>query len=99
MSDRIELEWQDSEYGKVAYLGDFEGGDGVRFYREFRGTCYRRGPHYLLVEVAPGPMHEAWGCFDHQDQPARYYHLAQSLLNEANALATVLHRDRYKEGR
>ena len=73
---------------------DFEKGDGVRFCLGHYPTCYRRGPWRLLVEVAPGPKHLAWGCFDEQDQPMRWYHLEESARREAKAIADVLVRDR-----
>jgi hypothetical protein len=81
---------------REAILGDFDGGDGVRFSLIAQPTCYRRGVWKLLVEVAPGPMHHAWGCFDQADQPMRYYHLEFCALREAEALAAVLLADRAK---
>ena len=92
------LAWKARTTGAEAYeqaeLGDFEKGDGVRFTLSHYPTCYRRGPWRLLVEVAPGPKHMAWGCFDEQDSPMRWYHLEESARREAKAIADVLVRDR-----
>lgn len=82
---------------REAILGDFTGGDGVRFSIQHQPTCYRRGPWRLLVEVAT-LHHERWGCFDEQDQPMRYYHQESCARSEAQAIATVLWRDRSKGG-
>lgn len=92
------LHWQNTEYeGHLeAIVGDFEGGNGVRFSLDHRPTCYRRGPYNLLVEVAHGPDHIKWGCFDDADQPQRYYHRKENALSEAQAIADVLVRDRLK---
>lgn len=46
--------------------------DGVRFTLSHFPTCHRRGQWRLLVEVM-GAKHTAWGCFDDQDQPMRWY--------------------------
>ncbi len=79
-----------------ATLGDFAGGDGVRFTLDHRPTCYRRGPWNLLVEVARGPSHEKWGCFDAADMPERLYHVEECARREAQAIADVLRADRSK---
>lgn len=78
----------------VAALGDPINGDGVTFTLDHRPTCYRRGPWTLLIEVANGPGHYLWGCFDDADQPERYYHLEDSARAEAQAIADVLWNDR-----
>lgn len=78
-----------------ATIGDFERGDGVRFTLDHRPTCYRRGPWHLLIEVASGPHHHAWGCFDEQDQPSRWYHDQHAAQEEARRIAAVLVRDRW----
>jgi len=85
------LEWYDTSFGKEAIMGDFNGDDGVRFSIEVLQTCYRRGRHKLLVEVAD--KFKTWGCFDEQDQPMRYYHTLACLQIEAQAIADVLWRD------
>ena len=79
-----------------AFLGEED--DGVHFSLQYQPTCYRRGPWRLLVSVNGGPGHEKWGCFDIQDQPMRYYHMRESLTNEADEIAKVLIIDRVKEG-
>ena len=71
--------------------------DGVWFSLDHYPTCYRRGPWRLLIHVLPGEHHHAWGCFDEADQPMRYYHLRGNAISEANRIAAVLWRDRYKE--
>ena len=100
-----ELIWEDKDSeGGAAYheavLGDFYGKkgepDGVRFYWVFQATCYRRGQHLLLIDICGGTNHIKWGCFDAQDQPTRYYHRPEALIMEAQALATVLWKDRVK---
>lgn len=78
-----------------ATVGDFKGGDGVRFTLDHRPTCYRRGPWHLLIEVASGPHLYAWGCFDDQDQPSRWYHDQHTAQEEARRIAAVLVRDRW----
>ena len=83
-----------AEDDQEAILGDFVGGDGVRFSITLHPTCYRRGRFRLLIEVAPGPQHHAWGCFDEQDQPMRWYHDLERAKLEAEAIARVLIRDR-----
>lgn len=88
------LTWKQTRNFFEATVGDYAGGDGVRFSLEHRPTCYRRGVWRLLVEVAQGPNHEKWGCFDDQDQPMRYYHAREAAESEAQAIADVLVRDR-----
>lgn len=78
-----------------ATIGDFVGGDGVRFTLDHRPTCHRRGPWHLLIEVASGKFHHAWGCFDEQDQPSRWYHSQDAAQEEARLLAAVLLKDRW----
>jgi hypothetical protein len=90
------LEWRKAPYCPEATIGDFDGGDGVRFSLEHRPTCYRRGPWRLLVEVAHGPNHTKWGCFDEADQPERYYHNEDCAKREAQSIADVLAADRSK---
>ena len=87
----MKLEWKDTQYGPEAVIGDFDGGDGVRFSVMHMPTCYRRGPWRLLVEVED--CRRAWGCFDDQDQPMRYYHSLKRLKEEAQAIADVLVAD------
>lgn len=89
------LAWIKRQYHEEAILGNFEGGDGVRFTLEMYPTCYRRGPWKLLIEVAEGPDHIKWGCFDHQDQPVRFYHQESAARSEAEAIAKVLQADRW----
>lgn len=88
------LSWKRLKYSWEATIGDFEAGDGVRFSLEEYPTCYRRGPWKLMIEVADGPGHIKWGCFDHQDAPLRWYHLESSARLEAEAIAQVLQADR-----
>jgi len=93
------LNWEaQGEYGarEEALVGDFYAGFGVRFSLEYRPSCYRRGPYCLLVEVAHGPDHIKWGCFDDADQPHRYYHKKANAIDEAQSIADVLVRDRIK---
>ena len=93
----MNLQWQKTTLGyEEAILGDFAGGDGVRFILEHLPTCYRCGPHKLLIEVAEGSDHEKWGCFDMADQPMRYYHLKENAKSEAQEIADVLMVDRGK---
>lgn len=80
---------------QVATVGDFVGGDGVQFTLDHRPTCHRRGPWHLMIEVASGPHHHAWGCFDDQDQPSRWYHDQLTAQEEARRIAAVLVRDRW----
>jgi hypothetical protein len=90
----MKLEWMKVDGYEEALLGDFEAGDGVRFSLVHRPSCYRRGPWRLLIEVAAGPKHLLWGCFDGQDQPERWYHRRENALSEAQELANVLSADR-----
>lgn len=86
-----ELKWVDVERTCMeACLMNPDGTMGVRFSMQYLPTCHRRGQHRLLVEVLPTRYHNAWGCFDDQDQPMRYYHLKENGLSEANELAVVL---------
>lgn len=93
------LEWKAFAGYEEATIGEFYLGDGVRFSLTHHLTYYRRGQWCLLVEVADGPMHEAWGCFDDQDQPTRNFHKRENALSEAQALADVLLVDRRKRER
>jgi hypothetical protein len=88
------LVWQVIDRYQEAVLGDFEEGDGVRFSLEYYPTCYRRGRWRLLVEVAQGPAHKLWGCFDDQDMPLRWYHFEANAKAEAQEIARVLLADR-----
>lgn len=74
-------------------------GVGVTFTLTCMPTCYRRGPWCLRIEVALGPAHFQWGCFDDQDQPTRYYHDKSCALSEAQAIADVLIADRWKSSK
>lgn len=94
---RYDLPWAKKEHYLEATVGDYDGGDGVRFTLDEYPTCYRRGPWRLLVEVAPGPGHRLWGCFDDQDQPMRWYHHQENALSEADAIAKVLKEDRNRK--
>ena len=97
MPDSLLLDWIPTEFGGFeAILSDFAAGDGVRFSIQHCPTCYRRGPWKLLIEIAHGPKHIAWGCFDDQDQPMRWYQLESSWRMEAEALAIVLLTDRLR---
>ena len=95
----ISLNWQPIDRFKEAIIGDFDGGDGVRFSIQHMPSCYRRGPFRLLIEIAP-KRHDLWGCFDDTDQPQRWYHKLANAESEAEALAKVLWCDRLnnKEG-
>ena len=97
MSESL-LRWQgrggEPHRYEEATVGDFDGGDGVRFTLDYRATCYRRGPWHLIVEVARGVDHYKWGCFDAADQPERNYHSELCARVEAQAIADVLYRDR-----
>lgn len=89
---RTILDWKptgDGESYQVAQIGP-GGDDFVRFYLIHRPTCHRRGPWVLRVEVCEGPNHIAWGCFDEQDQPTRYFHDPKNAMDEAARIATVL---------
>lgn len=90
------LDWKKIDSYEEAIVGDFSGGDGVRFSLCFYATCYRRGQWRLLVEVASGPKHELGGCFDEQDQPQRWYHKRENAISEAQAIADVLISGRYE---
>lgn len=87
----MNLNWIPKEYGPEATIGDFEGGDGVRFSLMNMPTCYRRGPWRLLIEVED--INREWGCFDDQDQPTRWYHSETRAREEAQAIANVLTMD------
>jgi hypothetical protein len=89
-----DLVWTNQGSYWEAVVGDFDGGDGVRFSLHHMQTCYRRGPWKLLIEVASGHGHHLWGCFDDADQPTRYYHFEDSARNEAQAIARILVADR-----
>lgn len=89
------LVWLRCKYHDEAVIGDFIGGDGVRFTLEKYPTCYRRGPWKLMIEVAEGPGHEKWGCFDFQDQPVRFFHQESAARSEAEIMAKVLQVDRW----
>lgn len=90
--------WHLRSWGRETVVGDFDKGDGVRISLQLQPTCYRRGPWVMMVEVANGPKHHLWGCFDEADQPTRYYHHEASALNEAGALLKVLLEDRLAHG-
>ena len=90
----MKLEWKQEGGYEEAIVGEFDAGDGVRFCLSHYPTCYRRGQWRLLIEVASGPKHELWGCFDEQDQPQRWYHSRGNALSEAQAIADVLVLDR-----
>ena len=90
------LAWEKVSAHREATIGDFAGGDGIRFTLEHYPTCYRRGQWRLMVEVAEGEGHEKWGCFDDSDQPMRWYHSEAAALGEAHLIATVLCTDRAK---
>jgi len=92
------LRWQPVGRHEQAVLGDPVAGDGVTFYLEHRPTCYRRGAWRLIIEVASGPRHHDWGCFDEADQPERNYHSEAVARSEAQAIADVLLQDRLKRG-
>lgn len=92
------LAWKSYGGYREAILGDFEGGDGARFYLEHVPTCYRRGQYKLFVEVAQGKRHHWWGCFDAADQPLRWYHDEAAARSEAQHIADVLWTDRLKRG-
>jgi hypothetical protein len=91
------LPWVKLKYHQEATLGDFNAGDGVRFSIEHYPTCYRRGPYKLVIEVNEAKVPHAWGCFDEQDQPVRFYHSEERAKQEAEAIATVLKQDREKK--
>lgn len=92
------LKWEKGgKYHEEAKIGQPKEGDGVTFSLEYYPTCYRRGQWKLVIEVAGGPAHRKWGCFDSQDQPIRYYHREESARTEAEAIAAVLLADRAKK--
>ena len=95
------LTWQQKESWQEAELKNPDGTAGVVFQLTYHPTCYRRGPYRLRISVSNGPYHLAWGCFDEQDQPLRYYHDPGCALGEAEAIAKVLvvdfHRQAPKE--
>jgi hypothetical protein len=88
------LNWQNNGSYEEAVIGSPDAGDGVTFTLQHQPTCYRRGPYKLLVEVASGPGHTKWGCFDDQDQPERWFHKLENAKDEADSLARVLLQDR-----
>ena len=98
MADEV-LNWVSMGSWEEAVVGCFDDGDGVRFTLVPQPTCYRRGPWKLLVEVAFGPKHHLWGCFDDADQPLRYYHAKSHALAEAELIAKVLLEDRMRHNR
>lgn len=84
-----QLIWTESDLNSYdAILGDFHGGDGVRFNLVHYPTCQRRGPYRLIIEIED--FTATWGCFDEQDQPMRYYHSEERAKAEAQAIADVL---------
>ena len=92
---KLELHWEPVDNHFEAQLGAPE--DGVSFCLTRHPTCHRRGPWRLLVEVCGGANHYLWGCFDEADQPMRWYHAKEAALSEADAIATVLWRDRHSK--
>lgn len=87
------LDWKKYDTYEEATLANPDGSVGVRFSLAHQPTCYRRGRWRLLIEVTGGQFHDAWGCFDYQDQPMRYYHSYDCAKRECEEIATVLHRD------
>lgn len=87
------LDWKKYSSWQEATLSNPDGSVGVRFSMQDRPTCYRRGRYLLLIEVMSGAYHEAWGCFDYQDQPMRNYHSLKRAKEEAQAIADVLVND------
>jgi len=73
-----------------AILSNPDDTDGVRITLQHHPSCHRRGPHKLLIEVLGTPYHHNWGCFDDQDQPARWYHDVKNARSEALLLAQML---------
>ncbi len=90
------LLWIKEDSYWLAWLGT--GKDGVRFTASHHPTCHRRGPWRLLIDVAGGPHHNDWGCFDEADQPLRYFHDVGNLLGEAETIADVLLKERLAKG-
>lgn len=88
------VHWHDMGTWKSFRLGS--PGDDVAFCLTHQPSCYRRGPYKLLIEVCSGENHHKWGCFDEQDQPVRYFHSEQNAKGEAEAIARVLWKDRWK---
>lgn len=86
------INWLDKGNNLEGSIGNKD--DGVMFYLEFQPTCYRRGKYKLTIEICAGTNHVKWGCFDHQDQPMRYYHHTDTAMIEAQAIARILLRDR-----
>lgn len=94
----IPLQFKNKNFGySEAILGNFYVGDGVRFTKHYHPTCYRRGEYRLTIEIAL-EQHHKWGCFDDDDQPLRYYHNEDCLIQEADSIALVLLNDRFKHG-
>jgi hypothetical protein len=88
------LPWKRTEFGgDEAVLTNPDGTVGVRFSLEHYPTCYRRGPWKLLIEIEIGRYHIAWGCFDLQDQPMRWYLSRDNALAEAELIGKVLLKD------
>jgi len=87
------LIWCQVDDYEEATVGDYKNGNGVLFTLEHYPTCYRRGPWRLLVEVAAGPRHNDWGCFDDADQPMRWYHRVEHARLEAAEIGRVLMAD------
>lgn len=78
---------------REAVLTNPDASVGVRFSIVYQPTCYRRGQYKLLIEIMDGPYQFAWGRFDNQDQPLRYYHSDSHALAEAQMIADVLQID------
>lgn len=92
------LKWVDrTETWRDAALLNPDGTVGVQFTLTYQASCQRRGRWKLLIEVAAGKWHHAWGCFDEQDQPMRLYHNTSAALLEAETLADVLTKGFTKE--
>ena len=89
------LDWKPIDGYQDAILGDFDGGDGVRFNLIHMPTCYRRGPWRLIIEIEDG--RRTWGCFDDQDQPMRWYHSERVAKEEAQIIADILRSDHDKK--
>jgi len=91
------LAWRSkAPHYRVAEIGDYDAGDGARFHLEHQPSCYRRGPHKLILEIASGKRHHWWGCFDDADAPLRWYHDVAVAQSEAQRIADVLWADRIK---
>ncbi len=90
------LEWKQCEYHEEAKLGSEELGF-VTFSLSYHPSCHRRGPWRLFVEVDSGPHHYAYGCFDDQDQPMRYFHKEANARDEAEMIADVLLAERTQQ--